>query len=254
MTLKPGDIRYSPVMKADVIILDVFGRKRPDGTIHLGYDFKRLNSPIGAELFGITSGLTECPPFNSKGGYETHIVKNANKWIYSHQDKRLTSNKQQIKAGELVGICGNTGHVVPPPTASNPNRSTHVHAEKRIWSGKQWIAVDGANQLFINKQETMPERAIQAIMVVNGAPELINQEGEKAGDFAGSFATIKFDRQRISKNWAGTAAGLEYRAIQAPGKPIRWVHDNDIDHTKDVWGFDDAAEKLQDIDNIIHKK
>ncbi len=57
------------------------------------------------------------------GGYST---------LYAHTSQILVSEGQQVKRGDTIALVGNTGWVIPGPTADNPYKGAHVHFEIRI--------------------------------------------------------------------------------------------------------------------------
>lgn len=251
MSVKVGEIYYSPLFRTLVKVMDVYGRQRPDGSIHRGIDLLPVVNPLNAPLYSLVSSLAETPT-NDIGGNETWLTKNGIQHRYSHQKTRLVVNHEPVVPGQKIGIVGNTGHVVPKPTSTNPNLGTHLHFQKMVWTGKIWKDVDPTSDALDLNQKTMPELESYGTIVANGQPYLIGQDGETTTDQTAFDDKIKFDRMRISKNWPDLAHGFEYRAVQAEGKPIRWMHDNNIKEKETTWGLDSADQKLQDIDSIIH--
>lgn len=57
------------------------------------------------------------------GGYST---------LYAHTSQILVSEGQKVKRGDTIALVGNTGWVIPGPTADNPYKGAHVHFEIRI--------------------------------------------------------------------------------------------------------------------------
>ena len=88
---------------------------------------------------GVVSAVVN-PTTNPKEGYSVRIhhvnpINNGYENIrtqYMHmQAMPLVSEKQEVKAGQLLGYMGNTGNVYPEPTPENPGAGTHLHFEVR---------------------------------------------------------------------------------------------------------------------------
>jgi murein DD-endopeptidase MepM/ murein hydrolase activator NlpD len=54
-------------------------------------------------------------------------VLGAHKTIYAHLTRATRPTGVLIKAGEQIGISGNSGNVYPVPTPQNPNAGQHLH-------------------------------------------------------------------------------------------------------------------------------
>lgn len=71
------------------------------------------------------------------GNYVRVDGDDGRKYYYCHLAQRLVSVGQRVKAGDHIGIEGNTGSVEPKPTESNDKTSgRHCHFEVRERSGK----------------------------------------------------------------------------------------------------------------------
>lgn len=96
--------------------------------IYQGYgsNIYAANSGTVSEVHGgCTPGNVSC---NGRGG--NYIVINHNNGyytVYMHLRTINVSNGQQVSAGQVIGTMGNTGNVVPIPTASAPYLGTHLH-------------------------------------------------------------------------------------------------------------------------------
>lgn len=75
---------------------------------------------------GCVAGNTSC---NGRGGNYIVINHNNNNYytIYMHLKDIKVSVGQVVSRGQVIGTMGNTGNVIPVPTASSPYNGTHLH-------------------------------------------------------------------------------------------------------------------------------
>ena len=75
---------------------------------------------------GCVPGYTYC---NGRGGNYIIINHNSNNYytVYIHLKDIYVSERQVVSRGQVIGSMGNTGNVVPVPTASSPYNGTHLH-------------------------------------------------------------------------------------------------------------------------------
>lgn len=110
---------------------------------HNGVDFRTrfIDSPLGRRYVTASADGVIDVIRNDKGGYGTHIrqrMADGSLLIYGHLTKAYVSNKQIVKAGQRIGLTGNTGD------SSGP----HLHWEYRLpgWekssAAEYWNAVD----------------------------------------------------------------------------------------------------------------
>lgn len=57
------------------------------------------------------------------GGYTT---------LYAHTSSIVVSVGDVVEKGQTIGYVGNSGWVIPSPSASNPTGGSHLHIEFRI--------------------------------------------------------------------------------------------------------------------------
>lgn len=118
---------------ANYVITSVFGYRW--GSMHnaidisVGYGsniYVANNGVVIAVRGGCVSGNTSC-----NGGGGNYIVINHNfsnyYTIYMHLKDIYVSEGQTVSRGQVIGSMGNTGSVVPVPTASAPYLGTHLH-------------------------------------------------------------------------------------------------------------------------------
>lgn len=93
---------------------------------HNGIDFRTrfVDSPLGRRyITAAADGIVEVTRADS-GGYGTHVrIRHADgsMTIYGHFTKSYVSQKQLVKAGQRIGLSGNTGFSSAP----------HLHWEYR---------------------------------------------------------------------------------------------------------------------------
>lgn len=101
-------------------------------TGHNGYD---IVAPWGTPLYAVDDGQI-VDVKESEGGYGKHVrlLSNNFEYTYGHLSRIDVKLGQQVKAGEQVGLMGNTGFVVSGATPfwkHNPYAGTHLHLGKR---------------------------------------------------------------------------------------------------------------------------
>jgi len=113
---------------------------------HNGVDIVR---PHGEHLFAVEDGIVVDVKDDPKG-YGKHIrlfnKEITREWSYGHLHFIGVKQGQEVKAGQFVGLMGNTGFVVSgntPYWKHNPYAGTHLHlglreiiSDKRGWSYK----------------------------------------------------------------------------------------------------------------------
>ena len=106
----------------------------PDTTFrtipHMGRDY---GLPIGTQVFSIEAGRVVHADFGkSSGGAVVVSSSDANSY-YFHLSQVLVNSGATVQAGTLIGLSGNTGHVVPPAPGG-----AHLHFEQHLPGGPIW--------------------------------------------------------------------------------------------------------------------
>jgi len=97
-----------------------YGVKRRRGRIHWGID---IPFPEGTPIVAAFDGTVRISTYNN-GGYGNLVVVRHNNNLetyYAHLIKRLVNPGQSVKAGDTIGLGGNTGR----------SRGNHLHFETR---------------------------------------------------------------------------------------------------------------------------
>jgi hypothetical protein len=102
--------------------------KAPDTSFrtipHMGRDY---GLPIGTQVFSVEAGRVVHADFGkSSGGGVVVSSSDANSY-YFHLSQILVDSGATVQAGTLIGLSGNTGHVVPPPPGG-----AHLHFEQHL--------------------------------------------------------------------------------------------------------------------------
>jgi len=98
----------------------LYGVKRRRGRIHWGID---IPFPEGTPVVAAFDGIVRVSTYNN-GGYGNLVVirhDNHLETYYAHLDRRLVNPGQVVKAGDVIGLGGNTGR----------SRGNHLHFETR---------------------------------------------------------------------------------------------------------------------------
>ena len=106
------------------------------GSFHRGLDITSPNLKK-EKIYAVANG-TVIAKYNDNYGALVlmieHYDSKTNKW-YTSDYCHMSAYAPNIKVGQYVtsdthiGYMGNTGYVIPKPTASNPNAGTHLHFE-----------------------------------------------------------------------------------------------------------------------------
>jgi murein DD-endopeptidase MepM/ murein hydrolase activator NlpD len=113
---------------------------------HIGADFGAKKAGVGGDpLYAVEDGVVRASALNQGGvtkgyGYYTVIEHSGFCTLYAHMQANETKIGQKVKAGDVIGHMGHTGHVIPAGAGG-----THLHFEVRVCSWKDfWNAKDKA--------------------------------------------------------------------------------------------------------------
>jgi len=98
----------------------MYGVKRRRGRIHWGVD---IPFPEGTPVVAAFDGIVRVSTWNNGGYGNVVVIRHDNhlETYYAHLDRRLVNPGQQVKAGDVIGLGGNTGR----------SRGNHLHFETR---------------------------------------------------------------------------------------------------------------------------
>ena len=103
------------------IVTSKFGYRPRFRRHHYGIDIK---GNTGDSIYAAFDGKVRVRKYNGNGfGY--YIVlrhDNGLETVYAHLSRQLVNVNQEVKAGQVIGLCGNTGH----------SFGSHLHFETRV--------------------------------------------------------------------------------------------------------------------------
>ncbi|MEV4999468.1 M23 family metallopeptidase [Nocardioides sp. LML1-1-1.1] len=100
-----------------------FGEYGLWSSYHTGLDFA---APVGTPIYAVTNGTVSSAGFDGAYGNKTVItLEDGTELWFCHQSAFNVSAGQKVRAGELIGYVGATGHVTGP----------HMHLEVRPGGG-----------------------------------------------------------------------------------------------------------------------
>ena len=117
------DLRYfsMPLHKGQIVVTSDFGYRKQFRRNHNGIDLKCY---IGDTIYATFSGKVRAVNYD-KNGYGNYIVVrhyNGLETIYGHLSKQLIKVNDYVKAGDPIGLGGNTGR----------SFGSHLHLETRF--------------------------------------------------------------------------------------------------------------------------
>ena len=115
------DLRHFCMPTSSRVVTSNFGYRASFGRQHKGMDIKVY---IGDSIHAAFSGKVRIVRYD-RGGYGKFIVirhNNGLETIYGHLSEQLVSENQEVRAGEVIGLGGNTGR----------STGSHLHFETRL--------------------------------------------------------------------------------------------------------------------------
>ena len=115
------DLRHFCMPTQSRVVTSNFGYRAQFGRSHKGMD---INVSIGDTIRAAFSGKVRIVRYE-RGGYGKYIVirhNNGLETIYGHLSAQLVEENQDVRAGEVIGLGGNTGR----------STGSHLHFETRL--------------------------------------------------------------------------------------------------------------------------
>ena len=115
------DLRHFCMPTPSRVVTSNFGYRASFGRQHKGLDIKVY---IGDSIRAAFSGKVRIVRYEG-GGYGKYIVirhNNGLETIYGHLSEQLVSENQEVRAGDVIGLGGNTGR----------STGSHLHFETRL--------------------------------------------------------------------------------------------------------------------------
>ena len=102
------DLRKFAMPTTNTKITDVFGYRRRRGRVHNGIDVKVQR---GDTIYAAFDGKVRITSYQRRGYGHYVVIRHNNglETVYAHLSKKLVIEDQNVKAGDAIGLGGNTG-------------------------------------------------------------------------------------------------------------------------------------------------
>jgi murein DD-endopeptidase MepM/ murein hydrolase activator NlpD len=154
-----------------------YGTKRRRGRIHWGID---IPFPEGTPVVAAFDGIVRVSSYNT-GGYGNLVIlrhDNHLETYYAHLSRRLVNPGQVVKAGDTIGLGGNTGR----------SRGSHLHFETR-YLGTHF---NPARIICFQEHKLVCDTLFVGGKVVKTNTEAVARNNEaKTGDTAPVYITVR---------------------------------------------------------------
>lgn len=190
-------------------ITDVFGYRPRRRRMHYGLDIKVY---VGDTIRSAFDGKVRVVKNQGRRGYGKYLVirhDNGLETVYGHLSKQLVKENQLVKAGEVIGLGGNTGR----------STGSHLHFETRFLG----IPLNPALMFDFAKQDIVADSYTftRAKGSSNKASKMASGEGVfykvKRGDTLSKIAA----RQGVSIDNLCKLNRITRRTILRPGQVLR---------------------------------
>ncbi|MCF0193796.1 MAG: peptidoglycan DD-metalloendopeptidase family protein [Bacteroidaceae bacterium] len=199
------DLRHFAMPTTNRNVTSQYGYRRSFRRMHKGIDVKVY---IGDTIVSAFAGKVRIVDFERKGYGKYIVVRHPNglETVYGHLSKQLVVEDQVVKAGEPIGLGGNTGR----------STGSHLHFETRLLGvdinpdelfdfenqdvrGDYYVYRSNGRSFCMNAENGKTRSDIAK----NGASEVWKQTPEEAEAVARAMAKAaesnKFQRERTSK-------------------------------------------------------
>lgn len=205
------DLRGFVMPTSNTKITDIFGYRPRRRREHKGLDIK-VNR--GDTIYAAFDGKVRITAYQRRGYGHYIVIRHGNgiETLYAHLSKKLVSVNQNVKAGEPIGLGGNTGR------SSGP----HLHFETLLL-GK---ALDPALMFDFKNQDVTGDyylyRRPGSKYIENGKVKIAGPEPKyhrvRSGDTIGKIAK----KYGVSQGMIFKLNKLNPRSIIKPGQSIRY--------------------------------
>lgn len=205
------DLRNYAMPTPSTKITDIFGYRPNRRRLHQGMDIK---VQTGDTIYAAFDGKVRITSYQRRG-YGYYVVirhNNGIETLYAHLSKRLVNVNQNVKAGEPIGLGGNTGR----------SSGSHLHFET-ILMGK---SIDPALMFDFKNQRMSGEsymyRKPGTKYIENGKVKIAGPEKKyhkvKSGDTVEKIAR----KYGVSQRRIFELNGLKSNSIIRPGQQLRY--------------------------------
>ena len=205
------DLRNFVMPTPSTKVTDIFGYRPRRRRMHNGLDIK---VQTGDTIYAAFDGKVRITNYQRRGYGHYVVVRHNNgiETLYAHLSKKLVDLNQNVKAGDPIGLGGNTGR----------SSGSHLHFET-ILMGK---SIDPAAMFDFKNQTTTGEyymyRKPGSKYVENGKVKIAGPEPKfhkvKSGDTIERIAR----KYGVSQRRIFELNGLNAKSIIRPGQSIRY--------------------------------
>ena len=192
-------------------VTDIFGYRPRRRRVHNGLDIKVER---GDTIYAAFDGKVRITAFQRRGYGHYVVIRHNNgiETLYAHLSKKLVNENQNVKAGDPIGLGGNTGR----------STGSHLHFET-ILLGK---CIDPALLFDFPNQDVTGDQYVYrkpgARYVENGKVKVVGPEPKyhkvKSGDTIERIAR----KHGVSQQTIFKLNGLNSRSIIRPGQNLRY--------------------------------
>lgn len=190
------NLRHFCMPTSNRVVTSNFGRRW--GRMHKGIDVKVY---IGDTIRAAFDGKVRIVRYEARG-YGNYVVirhNNGLETIYGHMSKHLVDENQPVKAGDPIGLGGNTGR----------NTGSHLHFETRLCG----VALNPALLFDFRNQDVTGDTYMFRRDSYNSESLAANKARGKAGD--NEDVAENTDRRSESRNVAtAEAADVRYHKVR----------------------------------------
>ena len=204
------DLRNYVMPTSSVKITDIFGYRPNRRRVHQGLDIK---VQTGDTIYAAFDGKVRITSYQRRGYGHYVVIRHNNgiETLYAHLSKKLVTENQNVKAGDPIGLGGNTGR----------STGAHLHFET-ILMGK---SIDPAFLFDFKNQNVTGEyyvyRKPGSKYMVNGEVKIAGPEPKyhkvKSGETISKIAR----KHGVSQSAIFKLNGLNSRSVIRPGQNLR---------------------------------
>ena len=205
------DLRNYVMPTSNTKVTDVFGYRPNRKRVHQGLDIK---VQTGDTIYAAFDGKVRITAFQRRGYGHYVVIRHNNgvETLYAHLSKKLVKVNHNVKAGDPIGLGGNTGR----------SSGSHLHFET-ILMGK---SIDPAKMFDFKNQKVTGDSYVYrkpgSKYVENGKTKTAGPEPKyhkvKSGDTIARIAR----KYGVSQKQIFDLNGLNSRSVIRPGQTLRY--------------------------------
>lgn len=205
------DLRNYVMPTSNTKITDVFGYRPNRKRVHQGLDIK---VQTGDTIYAAFDGKVRITAFQRRGYGHYVVIRHNNgiETLYAHLSKKLVTENHNVKAGDPIGLGGNTGR----------SSGSHLHFET-ILMGK---SIDPAELFDFKNQKVTGDSYVYrkpgSKYIENGKEKIAGPEPKyhkvKSGDTIERIAR----KYGVPQKQIFDLNGLNSRSVIRPGQSLRY--------------------------------